>query len=75
MLKPSFIHIFRTELNSQEGIDLLSLALDENPDISRWHLDLEDIDKVLKIETENLSEEYIIELARERSINCVVLPD
>jgi hypothetical protein len=72
---PSYIHIFRTELSSQKGIDQLFSALDENPDISRWHLDLEDIDKVLKVETENLSEECIIALAREHSINCEALPD
>lgn len=69
------IHIFRTELNTDESIAVLKETMNQHPDISRWHLDLEDVDKVLKVETVSLSEACIISLAGENQIFCEVLPD
>lgn len=69
------VHIFRTELHSDECISKLTEIMDGHPEISRWHLDLEDIDNVLKVETESLSEANILSLTEERKIICEVLPD
>lgn len=71
----SHVHIFRTELHSNESIAQLKQVMSDHPEISRWHLDLEDIDNVLKVETDSLSEACIIALAMEKHIVCEVLPD
>lgn len=70
-----FTHIFRTTYTSEAALHQLSATLNNNPEVFRWHLDVEDIDKVLKVETESLSEECIIALARSQKIHCEVLPD
>lgn len=72
---PRFIHIFKTEIKTEECLGELTLALNSNSNISRWFIDMNDIDKVLKVETESLSEKCIIALAQERKINCEALPD
>ncbi len=72
---PRHIHIFRTVLHNNESITSLTEAMSQHPGISRWHLDLEDIDNVLKVETDSLSEAHIISLVEERKITCEALPD
>ncbi|MCR9173565.1 MAG: hypothetical protein NXI10_13775 [bacterium] len=72
---PRHIHIFRTVAPNDDCISQLSEVMSEHPEISRWHLDLEDIDKVLKVETDSLSEASIISLARDSNIVCESLPD
>lgn len=42
--------IFKTNINTQEKVDSLSLLFDKNPLISSWSVDLLDIDCVLRIE-------------------------
>ena len=69
------IHIFRTELSNEESLATLKETMSNHPEISRWHLDLEDKDKVLKVETDSLSEAHIISLAEKNQIVCEILPD
>ncbi len=55
------IHIFKTNIKSKLDLDMLQLLFSSNRNIFRWSVDLEDIDKVLRIESnENLNEEEII---------------
>ncbi|MDB3906470.1 hypothetical protein N9355_03265 [Crocinitomicaceae bacterium] len=70
-----YVHIFRTELHGADCISKLTEVMSSHPKITRWHLDLEDVDNVLKVETESLSEACIISLAKEKQIVCEVLPD
>jgi len=69
------IHIFKTEWSSEDALSELSALLDNHPNVLRWHVDKEDIDKILKVETDSLTEKYIIELAQTNQIICEVLPD
>ncbi|GAB5415935.1 MAG: hypothetical protein Crog4KO_07160 [Crocinitomicaceae bacterium] len=75
MLMTDHIHIFRTEIKTDKCLEQLSLALNEQSRISRWHIDTKDIDNVLKVESETLSEDTIIALVREKNIHCEALPD
>ncbi len=55
---------------------MVAPVLDSHPFITRWTIDTEDIDKVLKVETKgNLSENNMINLLKSSGFDCEVLPD
>ena len=43
------IHVYKTNLNSMEDVTALRPILDRHSDIVQWTIDLEDVDKVLRI--------------------------
>lgn len=58
--------ILKSDVTSQKGVRKLSRVLDPHPGITRWTVDLDDCDKVLRIE-----------LARkltERDVQRLILP-
>ncbi len=69
------LHIFRTDLKTDGCLEQLTLTLNAHSSISRWHIDTKDIDNVLKVESDSLSEDSIIALVQEKNIHCEVLPD
>ncbi|WP_248723367.1 hypothetical protein [Seonamhaeicola sp. ML3] len=65
------IHILKTNITSKPAVNTLKLLFNAHPDIVRWSIDLEDIDKVLRIETNsNLQQEDIIEQVTARGFYC-----
>ena len=44
------IYIYKTNITSQQKVVQLSTILQQVPGISRWTIDMEDIDKVLRVE-------------------------
>ena len=57
--------IFETDIKTKRKIKLLKPLFNNHPKISNWTIDLEDVDKVLRIETtSNLSEEAIINMVQ-----------
>ena len=65
------IHILKTNIKSKPAINTLKLLFNTHPDIIRWSIDLEDIDKVLRVETNNmLSQEDIINQVTARGFYC-----
>ena len=70
------ILIFKTDIHNDRKVSLVSTVFDTHPDIFRWSIDLEDIDKVLKIRaTEDLTENEIVQLVRPIGLYCEALPD
>lgn len=68
------IYILKTNIADKTSINTIKLLLNSNPNIIKWSLDLEDIDKVLKVESTNkMSEEELIEQIKSRGIFCEVL--
>jgi len=55
--------ILKTNIQSKKKLKLLTPAFNGHQSIQRWTIDLEDIDKVLRVEaTENTEEKEIIQL-------------
>lgn len=70
------LHIFQTDIRSRKKLKPVKAMLNSHSDILRWSIDLEDIDKVLKVEaTENLSEDAVMDLVRHLGFHINRLPD
>lgn len=70
------LFILKTNIRTERQLRKIKPVLQQNNDITRWSIDLEDVDKVLKVETKMDSQEVeMIELLRSKGINCEELPD
>jgi hypothetical protein len=67
------ILVFATNIRTENDKQTISKILDENPEIQQWNIDQEDIDCVLRIETNTLSEEQIINLLGSLNFECSAL--
>lgn len=66
--------IFRTNVNCQNIVSQLGLLLNKHWAISGWNFDLEDCDKILRIEASSKISEEIIKILKDRGLNCEELP-
>lgn len=65
------IHIFKTNIKTESEVGILKILLSSNPKITTWSIDLEDIDKVLRIEaTKNLSANDIVKEVESEGFYC-----
>lgn len=70
------VFIFRTDIRTKRKVKSLKPLFNNHSTIANWYIDLEDKDKVLKIEAlDNLQEREVIELVREQGFSCEVLND
>lgn len=61
------IHIFKTNIETKIDLSIIKQIFNSNLNIIKWSIDLEDIDKVLRVESfENLNEKDIITLVKSR---------
>ncbi len=65
------ILVFKTNINNNKKLATVNNFFSEIPEIDRWSIDMEDIDKVLRVEpTENMLESNIIDLLNEINVYC-----
>ena len=70
------ILIFKTNIETNKKVDLLMPVFLNNVDILDWNIDIEDIDNVLRVETNNNVKEHdIISLVKSEGFLCEVLSD
>jgi len=70
------LFIFRTNIETRKKMNSLKPLFRQYASIGRWSLDLEDRDKVLRIEARgNLQENEVIDLVEEQGFYCEALPD
>lgn len=69
----SAIHIFKTNINSVEQIKKADSFLSRNSKIIKWNIDLEDQDKILRIETSPAEIHNVIGKLKPLNIYCEVL--
>ena len=70
------LFIFKTDIRTSRQIDRLKPILESHSNITRWTVDMEDIDKVLKVEADtNCCQEELIKLVKSQGIYCEELPD
>ncbi len=64
------ILVFKTNLTSVKSVNLLKPHLNETEGIIQWNVDLQDRDKVLRIKTESISSQQIVNLVSTRGFEC-----
>ncbi len=70
------VFIFRTDIRTKKKVKSLKPLFNSYATIANWYIDLEDKDKVLKIEAlDTLLEREVIDLVREKGFACEVLTD
>lgn len=68
-----YIHIFKTDIRTHEDIAILNKLFSINPAISRWTVDMHDVDRVLRIEASTDNPTDIIHTVREAGYYCADL--
>ena len=58
-----------------EDVEKVGSVLASESNITRWNIDRDDIDKVLRIECDQLQPEAVIKLLRDAGFECEELPD
>ncbi len=64
------ILIFKTSLISNQEVEHISSLLNDDPLIDDWNVDLEDCDKVLRVECYGLNEEDIVGILHQAGIKA-----
>ena len=64
------ILVFKTNVSSKRKVTKVSTLLTSVPAIKQWNFDLEDCDKVLRIETIGLRPAYVETLLQAAGFNC-----
>jgi hypothetical protein len=62
--------VFKTNVSSKRKVSKVSALLTSVPSIKQWNFDLEDCDKVLRIETNGLRPAYVETLLQNAGFIC-----
>jgi|GEM_PF-168205 len=69
------ILIFKTDVRNEYDVEKIASLMTEDPRIKRWSIDLQDIDKVLRVESQHVQEQEIISHLRKAGYRCEELHD
>lgn len=64
------IHVFKTNVLNQETIHLIGTKLDALTNNAKWNFDLDDCDKILRVDSDQISADQVINLLRSNDIAC-----
>ena len=67
---PNTILIYKTNINTLQKIKIADALLSKEKKIQKFNIDIEDDDKVLRIETEFLKKENLILILAKHEIYC-----
>lgn len=67
------ILVFATNIKTETDKQEISNLLDQHSEIQQWNIDQEDVDCVLRIVSQTLSEEQIIKLVDQHHFECIAL--
>lgn len=71
----SNLFIFGTNIKTERDRKIITELLNSNKEIQHWNIDLEDIDSVLRIETQTLNAVQIIKIITEQNFKCAELSE
>jgi hypothetical protein len=71
----SHILVFRTNIATVEDRAKVAQVLDRQPFIGKWTVDLEDVDRVLRVEASTPVTDSIIALVNASAYECAELED
>lgn len=69
------ILILKTNIRSKRHVKAVAPLLDAREKISRWNIDLNDIDKVLRIESTEIGITEVVQLIEQAGFYCEELAD
>jgi len=69
------IYVFKTSVEDEVDVNRLKPSLENFLGQSCWNFDLEDCDKILRVESLKHSASQIIEILRNSGFYCEELPD
>jgi hypothetical protein len=64
------IWIYVTDIQTKNQIKITTKILNAEPSILEWSVDTEDIDNVLRVESENIKEKHIQFLLEKQGFTC-----
>ncbi len=71
----SEVLVFKTNILSDEDVEKIGRLLELEGNITRWNIDRDDIDKVLRIECDQLQPKAVVKLLHDAGFECEELPD
>ena len=70
------LFILKTDIKAQWQVNKLKPVFQKYEHIARWTVDMDDIDRVLKLETNvDAEQQDMIKLVQDQGIYCEELPD
>jgi hypothetical protein len=69
------ILVFKTNLRFNKDLSKINPLINDEKRIKKWNVDRSDIDKVLRIESNNLMPEEVIQLIETAGYRCEELTD
>jgi len=69
------IHVFRTSVISEKQVRQVEPFLKTLMSNEEWNFDLEDCDKILRVETEKVTPESVITLLKSQGFECSELSE
>ncbi len=69
------ILVFKTNIRFKNQINAVRRHIEEEPQIIKWNLDLQDIDKILRIESIDLQPAVIESIVQKAGYYCEELKD
>lgn len=69
------VHVFKTDISSGSLVDLIMPLFNSHPNITRWSVDIEDVDNVLRVISNKEIEQEIIKIVEGNGFICNPLPD
>lgn len=69
----AMIHVFKTSVKNKAQIKKLKPALDSSFQDIKWNFDLEDCDKILRIESKKNICKKVVNLLRSYHFDCIEL--
>lgn len=67
------ILVFATNIQTENDKQKISAILDNHLEINQWNIDQEDIDCVLRIVSNTLTDEQIINIITKQEFSCTTL--
>ncbi|HEX6226999.1 MAG TPA: hypothetical protein VFZ52_21420 [Chryseolinea sp.] len=67
--------VFKTNVSSDKDVETIGQLLAAESNITRWNVDRDDIDKVLRIECDKIKPDTVVNLLHDAGFECRELPD
>jgi hypothetical protein len=74
-LTPTAVMVFKTNIETEQDLNKIARILKSERNILRWNVDREDIDRVLRIESENMNRTEIQQKVEHAGFICEELAD
>jgi hypothetical protein len=71
----SDVLVFKTNIQSRTDLESVALFLDLDLRIRKWNVDREDVDHVLRVESDDPNPEFVMDIIRHAGFMCEELTD